>query len=234
MQNELEERSMTVLCDIEKQLAESIESLRGTHGAGLCEHYRFHTASYVHAAVEGYIWLRKSGRVSASKHLVRTCIEAFIRLEAVKKKPNLLGEIAFAEFGEDLKWARSLGQHASDATAAINRTWNDFKSAYSAKYPGLGRVEELCLDNQALNLRSIAEQIGMQGYYDSHYRLYCRFTHAAFRASTGSLGELESEDNRTMALCALGSIEALALIGAPAPNMEALRDRLARLDESPD
>jgi hypothetical protein len=83
------------------------------------------------------------------------------------------------------------------------------------------------LTQKRLSLRDAAESAGIEGYYDTHYRQYCRFTHAAFRASTGYLSEFEPEDNRTMTLCALTAVEALVALGAPAPNLASLKQRLS-------
>jgi hypothetical protein len=52
-------------------------------------------------------------------------------------------------------------------------------------------IPEHPLTEEELSLRRAAECAGIEGYYDSHYRLYCRFTHAAFRASTGDLSEFD-------------------------------------------
>jgi hypothetical protein len=150
-----------------------------------------------------------------------------MRLQAVQKKPELLFRIAFTEFNEDKKWARaSAGHDNAGAVSAIEKHWTDFKQAYSAKYPEHPLVEE------KVSLRDAAECAGIDRYYDTHYRLYCRFTHAAFRATTGSLNEFDREDNRTMTLCALGGVEALVSIGAPASNIGSLRKRLASLDDT--
>ena len=169
-------------------------------------------------------FLRQGGRLDASKHLVRNAIEMLILLMAVQKKPELLFRIAFKEHEDKKTQVRCMkyGDVAA-AESAINKQWSDFKSAYRTKYPEQALVEN------ALGLRDIAHQADLQPYYDTHYRLYCRFTHAALEATTGSLKEFDGEDNRTMALCALAGIEALSSIGSSTPNLEPLRKRLADL-----
>ena len=72
---------------------------------------------------------------------------------------------------------------------------------------------------------------GISGYYDSHYRLYCQFIHAAFRAVTHGLNELDTHDNRTMTICALSALEAIIPIGASGPNIGDLRKRRNELDQ---
>ncbi len=223
----LEARSLALLVDMQAELRGALNALGGQHGEGLVEHYRLYTAAHINRAVEGYIYLRQSGRVDASKHLIRTAIEAVVRLQAIQKKPELLFRFAFTEFNEDKRWVRSTaGGDIPAVLSAIDKQWADFKQAYHAKYPEHLLVEE------ELSLRGAAECAGIERYYDSHYRLYCRFTHAAFRATTGSLNEFDREDNRTMVLCALSGLEALLSVGVLAPTIESLRQRLNRLDET--
>jgi hypothetical protein len=70
---------------------------------------------------------------------------------------------------------------------------------------------------------------GLDGYYDTYYRLYCQFTHGAFRATTGNLNVFDSEDTHAMVLCGLADVENLTLIGAPAPNIDSLKQRFGEL-----
>ena len=222
MNNETSElESLKLLSDMQAELRDALNELGGRHGDGLLEHYPFYTAAHINRAVEDYVYLRESGRVEASKHLVRTAIEAFIRLQCVRRRPELLFRIAFTDFNEDKKWARSVtGQDVAKAIRAIEVKWAAFVQAYRTKYP------EHSLTEEELPLRRAAEYAGMEGYYDSHYRLYCRFTHAAFQASIGDLSGFEPEDNRTMTVCALAAVEALAALGASAPNLASLNQRI--------
>jgi hypothetical protein len=221
----LEVRSLELLSRMQAELRDALNGLAGGQREGLYDGYLVYTAGHINRAAEGFIYLRQSRRIDASKHLIRTGIEAVIRLQAVRKKPELLFRIAFTEFNEDKKWVRSTTAADVDkALSAIDKNWADFKQAYHAKYP------EHALTEEDISLRATAEHAGIERYYDSHYRLYCRFTHAAFRATTGNLNEFDREDNRTMALCALSALEALSSIAAPTPNMEQLREQLGGLD----
>ena len=217
------------MSDTQTELHHALSAFGGRQGEGLVEDYQFHTASHINRVAEGYIYLRKSQQIYASKHLIRTAIEAVIRLRAVQKKPELLFRITFTEFEEDKKWARSLPENeASVAITAIKNNWTNFKRAYQVKYPEHPLVEE------EFFLRPAAECAGieLERYYDSAYRLYCRYTHAAFRATTGSLDKFDRHDNHTMTLCALGAIDTLVSMGARAPNIESLQERLSCLGES--
>ena len=63
------------------------------------------------------------------------------------------------------------------------------------------------------------------------YRVYSRFTHAAYTAVAGSL-DTNSLDSPIMATCACCGLEAVTFAGGNAPNLIALRTRLSRLDDN--
>jgi hypothetical protein len=207
---------------MQAELRDALNSLGGRQRDGLHDGYIGYSAGHINRAIEGYIFLRESGRFDASKLLVRTALEAVIRVHAVRQKPELLFRIAFTEFEEDKKWVRPFNRpEIEDAIQAIDRQWQEFRQAYHAKYP------EHPFTEKGLTLRRAAELAGIDGYYDSHYRLYCRFTHAAFRASTGDFNEFEAEDNRTMTLCAFATVDSLVAIGAAAPHLPTLKERMS-------
>jgi hypothetical protein len=214
--------TLELLVAAQHGLCDALNALGGHQGDGLLDHYRFWTASHINRATEGYVYLRTSDRIDASKHLVRPAIEAALRLQAVRHNPELLFRIAFSEFEEDKKWLRSTAIKPN-APASIQDQWNTFRIAYASKYPNHQLIEE------RLPLRTAAETAGLEGYYDTHYRLYCKFTHGAFRATTGNLNTFENEDTRAMILCALVAVENLMLLGAPAPNIDSLKRRFSEL-----
>jgi hypothetical protein len=218
--HDLERVSLDLLRDIQTELRDALNSLGGRQCKGLFEGYIGYSAMHLNKAVEGYIHLRESGRLDASKLLVRTALEAVIRVHATRKKPELLFRIAFTEYLEDKKWVRPSDRVRS--LQAMESNWQEFKDAYHAKYPDHQLKEE------KLSLWNAAEEAGLDGYYDSHYRLYCRFTHGAFRASTGDLNDLQQEDNRAMSLCAFAMADALKGIGATVPRLAELKERLSQ------
>lgn len=220
--NHSESTSLQLLRDMQAELRDALNSLRGRQCDGLHDDYIEYSAGHINRAIEGYIFLRESSRFDASKLLVRTALEAVIRVHAVRQKPELLFRIAFTEFEEDKKWVRPFNRpEVEDAIQAIDNQWQEFRQDYQAKYP------EHSLAENGLTLRCAAQLAGIDRYYDSHYRLYCRFTHAAFRASTGDLNEFEAEDNRTMTLCAFATVDSLVGIGATAPNLATLTERMS-------
>ena len=229
----LEETSLSLLCDMCNELSRAVNSVGGKVAQGLFDNFNFYSATYVNHAVEAFIFLRQGTppRFAGSKLLIRPAIEIMFRLEAIQKQPEFLYRIAYSESEEDWKWfapaaARS-GKNHNYNRAAHEQRWNDFKAKYAEQFPNHHLVD------RTITLAQLAAAADLAGYYDTHYRMYCRYTHAAFRAIGGYLDDLaNSEDNRTMALCTLTAIRALASLGAEMPNVNSLSGRLRDLDET--
>jgi hypothetical protein len=78
--------------------------------------------------------------------------------------------------------------------------------------------------NDRLKIERVAEKAQMKSYYDSHYRIYCQYTHGALHASTGNIDKAtDRADNQIMGVCALVALDNLISLGAKSP-----RDRLAQ------
>jgi len=75
-----------------------------------------------------------------------------------------------------------------------------------------------------------AAAIGIESYYETHYRAYCQYTHGALEAVSGALNELtDPEDTRVMLSSAITALEALVQMGAYCPNEESLCERFNNL-----
>ena len=82
------------------------------------------------------------------------------------------------------------------------------------------------LEDMALSSYDAAAAIGVEAYYDSHYRAYCQYTHGALEAVSGNLDELtDPEDTRVMLNSAMTAAEALVDMGADCPKMVSFRER---------
>jgi uncharacterized protein DUF5677 len=146
------------------------------------------------------------------------------RVEAIQKKPELFYRIAYSEtIIEDPKW---IGSAASRAGATFDETahskrFEQFKGQLRKQLPNVP------LEDEYISVSEIAEAAGMAGYYGSHYRTYCRYTHGALWAMGGFLTDLtDPEDNRAMGLCTWVVLNALSAIGAETPNLQSLLKRL--------
>lgn len=224
MDPDLVGKSFALLCDLQNELQGALKSLAGKESQGFLDKYYNFSAGHINRAAEGFIFLRKASRIDASKFLVRPAIEAMIRLEAVKRQPELLFRIAHTERIKDRKWIgrAAIRKAINYDLATEEKDWNEAKTEFATQFPGYS------LEEKELNLRDTAKEIGqvMADYYDSHYLLYCAYTHAGLRALTGSLNELtDPEDSATMSLCAFSALDVVASIGATTSSLESLRER---------
>jgi hypothetical protein len=216
------------LAAFEVALRAALRSLRGTTCNGGRELYTFHTADLLHAALEGYIHLRGAGMVDASKQLIRPALEMSFRLRALNFHPELIFQYAYSEYKEDRKWANSLPAPTSHSTVAgVEEQWKNFKNEFMAARPGEAALE------QELSVYDLAAFAELTPYYNTHYRLYCRYTHASLWASSGEMVRFEPEDNRTMAFCATVALESLESLGVAIPEMPDLLKRLHAFPASP-
>ena len=121
--------------------------------------------------------------------------------------------------------AATLGKEGNYFRATHEQEWRDFKAKYAEEFPNHEVV------GRTITTEQLAAAADLAYYYDTHYRMYCRYTHAALQAIGGSLDRLSnSEDNRTMAVCILTALRALAPIGADLPNLDSLAERLNKLN----
>ncbi len=216
--------SLALLEDAQLELRDALNSLGGKRSNGLADHFNGYSARLINNAAEGYIFLRESGRIDASKLLIRPAIEAMFRIVAIKNQPDLLYRIAYSEHLEDAKWARAAAAKlGKNIEPELKQRWQETSDAYRNAFPHHNLVEK------KLTLRDAAAAAGIDSYYDTYYRLYCQFTHAAFSASSGSLDNFESHDSRTFAYCVLVGIGAAAAAGGESPNQQALWGRLFKL-----
>jgi len=223
MKNDIEIRSMELLCDMQGELVRALNSLAGKESNGLLEKFLLYSAKYINRAADGYTVLRKASRIDASKLLIRPAIEAMIRAVAVQKQPDLLYTIAYDEQTKHRKMARPIAVNAGmDYDTEDEKAWSVFRRECVAQFPKHKLVEK------ELQLTTVADIVGIRPYYDRAYRLYCSFVHATFKAMMGD-AHTDSIDNWTMATCALSGLEFVVSAGGEAPKLISLRARLSAL-----
>ena len=221
---------LELLADLQKELQGALNSLGGQLPKAITDRYYLNAGAYINKAADGYLMLRTAGRVDASKLLIRPAIEMMIRTEALRRQPDLFYQIGYTESQDDKRW---FGPAAARVGAAYDRKadppgWSEFETKYRQEFPNTPPKRRI------LTLACAAQVAGLKDYYDSHYRMYCKYAHAALRATGGSLDPLsDREDTRTMVLCAISALDAVAAIGASVPQLEALRIRCDDLSKQP-
>ena len=223
---EAEERSLKLVEDFNNELRNGLASLEGKK-PGLLDTYRFWSAKHLQRAVDGFAFLRRSGRVDGSKFLVRTAIELMIRLQAASQHPALFYRIAHSEYLQDKQLLRIAGDDPK-LQAQNDKNWEGFKNAFMSEFPtvpipGVG---------DRLKIEHLAKKAGLSPSYNSHYRIYCRYTHGALHASSGNIDEAtDRADNQTIAVTALLALDKLISFGANSSNRDGLAQRLAHITQ---
>lgn len=222
-----ETTSLELVLAMQDELRNALNSLAGKTSHGLLDHFVVFLAKHINSAAEGYICLRKASKIHASKLLIRPSIEAALRIAAVQGKPELLYRFAHKERTEDRKLykpqATKLGE---DYDIKDKKEWEDFTREYKVLFPTHQLLE------QDISLFDAAKAVGLDWYYDVYYRLYCSFTHALLRGTSGSLNWTDIEDNPQMALSICCAVDGVQSAGGAAPNLVALRKSLDNLGKN--
>jgi len=220
------ESLLTTVGPLQVELDACVKSLGGRPQNGLNDVFKRYCAVHINRAADGFLCLRGEGREFAARMLVRPAMEAMFKLLAVRKEPSLLYRIARYEHEQDEKWARPVAPAGSDHEEAFMRKWDDFTEAYKKAYP------DHALTPSPIDLRSLCLKAEVEGYYDSHYRLYCQYTHAALRASTDGLETFSGEDERVIGFAIVTALEATIECGGDSDGFNDLRAKfLAQIDE---
>jgi hypothetical protein len=230
-----EQESLKLVEDFVSEITQALDSLGGVWPNTLLDKYRFWSSKHLQRAVAGFAFLRRRGLVDSSKFLVRPAIEMMIRVEAARQHPDLFYRIAHAEHLQDKHLLRIADQHKLQAydEAQSEKIWEQFSDAFTKEFPTIPipNVDE------RLTIEYLAEKAELKPFYDSHYRIYSRYTHGALHGITGNLDEAtDPEDNYIMAICALVALDNLVSLGAKCPNHDRLTQRLeeqraARVDK---
>jgi len=191
---------LELLRDVEHVIAEALKSLPGKNQATPESAYLGWAAVSVHRAAEAYLYLRNSGRVAASKLLVRPALEATFSGKAVADKEGFLFRKLHSELEEDNKMFRVDGLTEKEAQDALNA----LKATFRLTKPGTH------LDCRPLNMAEVARIAGFSAQYDSLYRKYCKFTHGALWTVVDGLENITEEiDTPTVIWCVLVMLDLL-------------------------
>ena len=149
-------------------------------------------------------------------------LEAAFRLLAVKENPRLLLQIARHEHLEDRKWAKPAAQGlGQNIDSDLDQQWSEISDAIRKEFPNDTLTEA------PLSAWDAANSVGVSSYYDTHYRLYCQFTHASYRATMGDLDCFEYHDVRTVCFGLMIGVGGAASIGGKTTRPQEFWERLS-------
>ena len=189
-----EEKSLKLVEDFHSELIHALDSLGGKTVSGVLDTYRFWSSKHLQRAVDGFAFLRRSGRLDGSKFLVRPAIEMAFRLEAARQYPDLFYRIARSEHLQDKHLVRIAGDDRK-LQAQSDKTWDVFDNAFKKEF---SKVTTIPNADDRPSIEYLADKAKLKPFYDSHYRIYSRYTHGAVHASTGNIDEAtDRANNRT-------------------------------------
>ena len=215
-----EREGLSLLREMQGALSVAIQSLNDKAPPPTnvdCQYLQL-AAAFVNRAADGYLVLRDSFRVDASKLLVRPILEAVFKAAAVMKKTGFLTRLAYSEWEEEVK----MFKHDPAAKAKAERELKEFKINFSQANPGYPG------DYSRATTRQAATESGLKSLYDGTYATYCAFVHAALAAVDGrGVSQTDDRDTEVMTCCVMIILELLSqYTSAQVPDLAPFRQRL--------
>jgi hypothetical protein len=226
--------TMTLLSELEPAISSALNSLGEGHMTqGIEDLYYFYAAKHIHDTVDAFIVLRGQHRVDGARLVVRPALETMLRLRAVRAKPHLLYRVLIAENNELNKWFSGVARRHNLPYTPISQRpeWQAVKARCASQFGA-----EKLNNETPLTAYDAAAAIGIEAYYDSHYRGFSHYTHGLLEAVSGNLDELiDPEASRVMLQSAMTSLETLADLGADCPGLTSFSERVnAVMKSKPD
>jgi len=210
------------LKELQPVFIKALNSLGGKKPSDWGSSYLGRVAVTVNRAGDGYLWLRESGRMDASKLLVRPALEAVFCGTAVMKNKGFLFRKAYSEWEEDKKLFAKDAVGKKEADEYLVRLKRRFQE-HAPDYP---------VKCKTIKVREIAEMAGLLFAYEEHYRTYCQFTHSAMLAVSGNLNKVtDSKDTHVIVWCELMMLNQLKqYTPADIPDLMLFNEKLALLN----
>jgi hypothetical protein len=128
-----------------------------------------------------------------------------------------------AENKEMDKWFSSVARRNELPYTPISERpeWAAFKTRFVSQFGS-----ESLGNDTPLTAYDAAKAIGVESYYDSHYRGFSHYTHGLLEAMSGALDQLiDPEASRVMLQSAATALDAVSYLGANCPNFASLSQR---------
>jgi hypothetical protein len=213
---------LKLLKELQPTLVNALNSLAGKKPANLSSSYLGRIAVTVNRASDGYLLLRESGRMDASKLLIRPALEAVFCGTAAVKNKEFPFRKAYSEWDEDKKLFARDTSGKKDADAYLKHLQEQF-TKHNPDYPVI---------HKTISVKDTAEMAELLPAYEYSYRIYCKFTHSAMRAVTGNLDQgTDLYDTPTIVWCVLFILKQLKQhTPAEIPDLNVFDQRIALLD----
>jgi hypothetical protein len=224
----VEKRSQQLLDDCRDELGKAIDYFGGKLPTSRAQLYVFYFTVHVQRAVEGYLILRRGDLIEASKHMIRTCIEATFRIFAVLRQPDTLFRIAYMEYRSIVAAINVHNQPTKvEDLKKLTSDWNEYASEYFSEYP----EQRAIAVEEKLTIEQLAIRAEMSSEYNGQYRAFSQVVHGTFGQAAGGMKGMDYLDGITMVQMAIRCIHALQILSAPASNLNALNERRISLEK---
>ena len=213
-----EKELLGLLCEVQNILSNAINSVEMKSVKTLEARYLVWATVSINQAARGFIVLRQSQEIEASKLFIRPILEALLSASAVMRKPGFLFRKLYSELMEEKKLPRPKPATVSEVAKVLSDYKQLFMS-FDRNYP---------FQEKTVSIRDAAEAAQMLPLYDVVYRTYCNFTHGAMLAATGQLNQSPNDlDTQFAVHFVLATLEHLQKhTAAQVPNLETFRKRL--------
>lgn len=190
--------AVDLLKRVQANLARALDSLAGKTTKAEVS-YLVWGATHINKTVAGYVVLRESRLLHASKLLVRPVLEATFYVCAVLRKRGVLLQKAYSEFLEDAKIAATNDADRAALKLKAKKEFERMLGLLTLEQPDYPQVE--C---KRIDVEDAADAANLTQAYQFDFRLYCQFMHGALRATSGDLDLLtDKRDTPLMIWCAL-------------------------------
>ena len=213
-----------LLAEMHAELAAGLAGINPTALTGVARYFHPTCAGIADLAA-GFLTLKQAGHIHAARVLIRTFIEATLKIGTVYEKPSALYRIAFTEHVGDGQFLTAADENKIVVTPGmIDAKWAQTKPALAS----------LCPDEQLKDAAISAETLGkwskMPDLYNFQFKLYCNYTHATLRAHVSPEHFDPELDYLTVSQCLFTALVVVnKRLGGICPNIEAYFRRVQAL-----
>lgn len=217
-----------LLTDMHAELAAGLAEINSKTLTDVKKYFHS-TCSGISDLASGFLTLKKAGNTHAARVLIRTCIEATLKVGAVYEKPSALYRIAFTEHVGDGQFLTAADENEIIVTPGmIDAKWAKIKPVLTSLFPG----EEL--KDASINAETLGHWSKIPDLYNFQFRLYCNYTHATLRAHATPEHFDPELDYLTVSQCLFTALFVVNKgLGGDCPNIDTYFKRVKALGPKP-
>ena len=228
MDTATEQGYIQLLAEMQVELAGGLAEIDSKTLTGVNKY--FHpTCSGISDLCAAFLTLKKAGNTHAARVLIRTCIEATLKVGTVYEKPSALYRIAFTEHVGDSQFITAADENKIIVTPGmVDAKWAKTKLALSSLFPG----EQL--KDAPISAETLGQWSKMPDLYNFQFKLYCNYTHATLRAHATPENFDPELDYLTVSQCLLAALVVVSKsLGGNCPNIDTYFGRVEALGPKP-